>query len=244
MNLNEVPVFQTHPIPKIEVLPQDSNLLVSEAIWVRVLLCAGYFFCAYMFRTETKRTFPRLTFYYNWYQILANGILGTLLLLLPCNWLSSCPDQWEYISTLLFLHEITKYVDWLDTVWIILAQDYRRLSFLHIFHHATIPLCWWVAVHSNGTAGWYGAAFNSWVHVVMYAYYAGYFRSLKVWITRIQLIQFTCCLTQSILLYLNGVETTAALFQGVYQVSMLGLFIPFYLSTYTPQTQQKSAKTA
>eukprot|EP01099_Mayorella_cantabrigiensis_P008773 TRINITY_DN852_c0_g1_i2.p1 TRINITY_DN852_c0_g1~~TRINITY_DN852_c0_g1_i2.p1 ORF type:complete len:248 (+),score=34.29 TRINITY_DN852_c0_g1_i2:105-848(+) len=230
----EVPIFQTHPIPKIEVLSQDESLMVSEALWVRLLFIAMYVYCSCTLRVKEKKDFPTLVFLYNWYQIIANGILGVLLLWVPgCSWLDSCPQHWDWIATLLFLHELTKYVDWIDTVWIIFKQDYRRLSFLHIYHHATIPLCWWAAVRWHATVGWYGAAFNSWVHVIMYAYYAGYFRALKVWVTRIQLIQFCFALFQSVWVYSFTNEGPIALLQTVYQISMLALFLPFYFQTYS-----------
>ncbi len=72
-----------------------------------------------------------------------------------------------------FVHYLSKYLDFFDTLFIILRKKDAQHSFLHVFHHATIGSVWGFLLylgHGNGTAA-YGAFINSIVHVVMYTHY-------------------------------------------------------------------------
>lgn len=47
-----------------------------------------------------------------------------------------------------------------------------QVSFLHVYHHATIYTIWWINIkYSPGGEVFQSAAMNSIVHVVMYTYY-------------------------------------------------------------------------
>merc|ERR1719502_416842 len=65
-------------------------------------------------------------------------------------------------------------MDWFDTVSIVLKRKTSsQLSFLHLYHHATIGAVWGYLLycgHGNGTAA-YGAWINSLTHVLMYTHY-------------------------------------------------------------------------
>ena len=78
-----------------------------------------------------------------------------------------------------FLHMLCKYLDYADTLIIVLRKKSEQLSFLHLWHHATILLVWgwvvntWPTAQENGSAAYaYGAWINSCVHVIMYFYCA------------------------------------------------------------------------
>merc|ERR1719421_747115 len=64
-------------------------------------------------------------------------------------------------------------MDWFDTLWITLKKNRKQMSFLHVYHHATISMVWgyllWAGVGS-GTVR-YGAWINSLTHVIMYSHY-------------------------------------------------------------------------
>ena len=71
-----------------------------------------------------------------------------------------------------------------------------QVSFLHIYHHTTIAWAWWIAMnYSPGGDIYFGALLNSFIHVLMYSYYA--LALLKVrcpwkrFLTQAQLLQFT-----------------------------------------------------
>lgn len=72
------------------------------------------------------------------------------------------------------LHYRCKYMDMVDTMIIALRKKSDQLSFLHLYHHATIVVVWgWVvntwptAVEGGSGAYAYGAFINACVHVVM-----------------------------------------------------------------------------
>ena len=61
-----------------------------------------------------------------------------------------------------------------DTLWMVLKKKSSvQMSFLHLYHHATIGVVWGLLLslgHGNGTAQ-YGAFINSVTHVIMYSHY-------------------------------------------------------------------------
>ena len=71
-----------------------------------------------------------------------------------------------------------------------------KVSFLHIYHHTTIAWAWWIAInYSPGGDIYFGALLNSFIHVLMYSYYALALMKFscpwKKYLTLAQLIQFT-----------------------------------------------------
>jgi elongation of very long chain fatty acids protein 4 len=131
-----------------------------------------------------------------------------------------------------FVHYLSKYLDWFDTLWIILNKKRAQLSFLHMYHHATIGTVWAVLLDGGVGAGTvrYGAFINSLTHVIMYSHYLwtslGLKNPFKKYITMWQITQFYSCLVHAfaVLFY----ETTAcknfAWLQVVYQSTMVYLF--------------------
>ncbi|XP_069697701.1 very long chain fatty acid elongase 7-like [Periplaneta americana] len=94
---------------------------------------------------------------------------------------------------------MTKMLDLLDTVFIVLRKKNNQLSFLHVFHHATMLfLLYYTTRWSPGGHCVLNGTINCFVHVVMYAYYfiTNAFPEYKknIWwkkhITEIQLVQF------------------------------------------------------
>lgn len=80
----------------------------------------------------------------------------------------------------------------------------EQVSFLHVYHHFSIAWAWWAAITLfPGGDSYFGALLNSWIHVLMYAYYA--FALLKIpcpwkkYLTQAQLLQFTSVVIYSIL---------------------------------------------
>merc|ERR1719336_486260 len=68
----------------------------------------------------------------------------------------------------ILVHYWSKLLDFFDTVFIVLRRKTRQLSFLHLFHHATIFPQWGVLLLlgvGNGTTG-FGALANSIIHVI------------------------------------------------------------------------------
>lgn len=131
-----------------------------------------------------------------------------------------------------FVHYLSKYFDWFDTLWIILSKKRSQLSFLHIYHHGTIVAVWGMLLHSGVGSGSvrYGAWINSLVHVVMYSHYLwtsfGLKNPLKKCITTFQIGQFYSCLLHAVLVMILDKTPVQdfAWIQLLYQIAMVYLF--------------------
>lgn len=136
-----------------------------------------------------------------------------------------------------FVHYLSKYFDWFDTLWMILKKkSSTQMSFLHLYHHATIGVVWGFLLSSgngNGTCR-YGAWINSVTHVIMYSHYLwtsfGLKNPLKNYITMWQITQFYSCFAHActILFILPQMETILphqlAWLQFFYHITMVYLF--------------------
>lgn len=138
----------------------------------------------------------------------------------------------EEIEHFVFIHYLTKYLDWCDTFFMITKKKFNQVSFLHVFHHATIGVIWGFLLNEgvgSGTAG-FGAFMNSLTHVIMYTHYLvtsfGINNPFKRYITKWQLVQFATCLLHSFvaLALEKTLPTEYAWLQTMYQSFMLMLF--------------------
>ena len=76
------------------------------------------------------------------------------------------------MANLLWLFYVSKVFDFLDTVFIILGKKWKQLSVLHVYHHTTIFLIYWL----NLRVGFDGDIYltiilNGYIHTIMYTYY-------------------------------------------------------------------------
>ena len=149
--------------------------------------------------------------------------------------------EWR-IAKLIWLFYMSKVVEWMDTLIMLLKQNYRQVSFLHIYHHTTIFAMWWLAsLAGPGGEAYYSAMVNSGVHVVMYGYYfltllfpSGPVRNMlnkfKFVITKGQITQFVFNCVQSTydLVWVPRAQLlySAPLLQSLfwYMISLLVLF--------------------
>ena len=150
------------------------------------------------------------------------------------------------ISFLVWLHYNNKYVELLDTVWMILRKKNNQVSFLHCYHHILLIWAWYfVCKVESGGDGYFGAAVNSFIHVIMYGYYTLTLLNIpcpwKRWITNCQMLQFSLCLTHSIYVaYKKNLPVELPMVQAFVMVNMLILFGQFYVKSYFSSSRQKS----
>ncbi|KAI1309014.1 Elongation of very long chain fatty acids protein 7 [Halotydeus destructor] len=102
-------------------------------------------------------------------------------------------------------YHVSKYIDWLDTLFFIGRKKGDHLTTLHIAHHALMPFFSWfglvkVANMAIGFIPWV----NSFVHCLMYSYYAlsivsrgTRFLPLKRWLTGLQMLQLAAIVVHS-----------------------------------------------
>lgn len=136
---------------------------------------------------------------------------------------------------------LSQYLDFTDTLIIILRKKSEQLSFLHLWHHSTIAIVWgWVVntwpTENSSAAYAYGAWINSCIHVIMYFYYmctAMNIRPptyLKKAVTSCQLTQFASCIVHAVsALFLDVTPIQYNCVQVLYHIGMLKLFLPLLL---------------
>lgn len=146
----------------------------------------------------------------------------------------------EHLEWMGLVHYISKYIDFLDTLFIILNKSWGRLNLLHVYHHASIPIVWGYLLQEgvcNGTA-LFGAGINSIIHVIMYSHYLitslGLPNPFKVLITQAQLIQFFMCEYHVYRVYNDekSIIREYTTIQLCYHITMITLFSKFYYDTY------------
>jgi hypothetical protein len=146
------------------------------------------------------------------------------------------------VANVLWWYFFSKAIELNDTVLMVLRKKTNQITFLHVFHHATmLNIWWWVMMFIPGGLSYFGSCLNCLVHVIMYSYYGlSVVPQLngKLWwkryITRFQLIQF--CITFSHSAYSLTLDCDFPpwgqyLLSG-YMVLMLVLFTNFYIHAY------------
>lgn len=160
----------------------------------------------------------------------------------PISTYSTHPDE-VLIAGSLWWFYFSKFVEYTDTIIFVLRKKNSQISFLHIYHHATMFPLWWIGVKwVAGGNSFMPAMLNSFIHTVMYTYYglAACGPALqpylwwKKYLTKLQLIQFCICGAACIYsLYLDCDFPKwmhyALLF---YASSLIVLFMNFYIKSY------------
>ncbi|GAB6022956.1 hypothetical protein CHUAL_007046 [Chamberlinius hualienensis] len=152
------------------------------------------------------------------------------------------PEEMEIIR-ICYLYLLSKAIELLDTMFMILKKKSNQLSFLHVYHHTTILLLTWGAIRwSPGGSVAFVCLVNSFIHVIMYGYYSitifGPSMARYLWwkryITIIQLFQFGWGCTFSINMIINGCAFPTWLqYVGVFYLAFyIFLFGKFYKTTY------------
>lgn len=142
------------------------------------------------------------------------------------------------LAFLMWVHYNNKFIELLDSAFMILRNKSQQLSFLHCFHHVMIMWAWVVPCKLfNGGDIWFGAWANSFIHVLMYGYY--FLAAIKVpcpWkkqMTQMQLAQFCICFAHAtMVLWYNSVPWHIAIIQHCVMIAMLIMFRDFYKKSY------------
>lgn len=158
-----------------------------------------------------------------------------------------------------YTYYTNKYVELLDTVFFALRKKWNQISFLHVYHHAIMPLYMFIGVRwlPGGHIGFGGGLLNSLVHVVMYSYYL--LAALEVpqkylwwkkYLTLFQIVQFILLFGQGTIFLLGyALDLEYAKCGYPWQMSALGLailygpflimFSKFYSASYTKKSSKK-----
>lgn len=145
----------------------------------------------------------------------------------------------------IFIYWMTKWYELLDTVFMVLRHKKSQISFLHVFHHASVPI---LADYAYNQACWPAfiliGSMNSFIHVVMYGYYgltAFYpLRNfpIKKRITQLQMTQFIILSLQSIWGFTNY---NFCIYSVIYPLVLLSLFSNFYYQAFFRKRVDRSS---
>ncbi|PAA66344.1 hypothetical protein BOX15_Mlig003598g3 [Macrostomum lignano] len=174
-----------------------------------------------------------------------------------CQHLDYSEDPYEMrIAKALWWYYFSKCIEFMDTIFFVLRKKNHLISFLHVYHHATMFPLWWIGVKwVAGGQTFVGAMINSFVHVVMYTYYGlcavGESVQKYLWwkryLTRMQLIQFFIGMVMGSHSLLTGCGAVpiwmeyGAMFYGM---SMIVLFANFYYQEYVSRTNANKKRPA
>lgn len=137
----------------------------------------------------------------------------------------------------------SKILEFVDTLLILLSGSRsRRLSFLHVYHHAVVVVMCYVWLASSQSLFPVALVTNATVHVVMYAYYllcaVGIRPRWKRLVTDFQIVQFVFSFLISgwmLRLHFGGSGCEGIrgwCFNAVFNASLLALFVDFHFKNY------------
>ena len=149
------------------------------------------------------------------------------------------------VANVLWLFYVSKVLDFADTFFIVIGKKWKQLSFLHVYHHTTIFLFYWLNLHVNYDGDIYlTVVLNGLIHAIMYTYYFVSMHTRDIWwkkyLTLAQLFQFTCMNLQAAILYGTGCSDAPPRVIGlyfVYIVSLFVLFLQFFVASYVPKAK-------
>ncbi|XP_037070347.1 elongation of very long chain fatty acids protein 4-like isoform X2 [Pollicipes pollicipes] len=166
---------------------------------------------------------------------------------------STSPEAMRITSALWFYY-ISKLLEFMDTVFFVLRKKNSQITFLHVYHHSTMFLLWWIGMRwVAGGSAFVGAMLNSFVHVLMYLYYGlsaigprlQPYLWWKKYLTMLQLAQFFTALV----LGLNALRLDCPFplwmqyTLVIYMISFIVLFLNFYIHAYcSGQTRKSGSK--
>ena len=147
----------------------------------------------------------------------------------------------------IFAYWMTKWYELLDTVFMVLRHKKKQISFLHVFHHASVPI---IADYGYTQACWPAfipvGTLNSFIHVIMYGYYgltAFYPVSdfpIKKRVTQLQMTQF-------VVLALQGawghIYYNFCIYSVLYPLALLSLFSNFYYKAFLQRGKGRGLST-
>lgn len=224
----------------------DDSIVATATPTIMGIMTLSYFYMIHYFSTimAKRQAFSLNTAMqaYNIFQIFFNAyiVYGLHQAFPPSNIFGINIAYDDKIRYFVFLHYISKYIDYLDTFFMLVRKKTNQLSFLHIYHHSTVGLVWGSLLyigHGNGTAA-FGCMVNSFIHTIMYSHYfytsLGFKNPFKQYITMAQMLQFNLGIVHAILvlLYEHVATPQLAYIELSYQIIMLYLFGKFYLSSY------------
>ncbi|KAG6959654.1 hypothetical protein JG688_00009994 [Phytophthora aleatoria] len=210
-------------------------------------ICVGYvlFVVFGSLGIPTMKTSP-IQFIYNPIQVIACSYMFVETAIqayrngyspAPCN---AFKADAPVMGNVLYFFYLSKMLDLCDTFFIVVGKKWRQLSFLHVYHHLSVLIIYYIVFRVAQDGDSYASVvLNGFVHTIMYTYYFVSAHTRDIWwkryLTLIQLIQFVTMNVQGYFMYSRrcpGMPPMIPLIYLVYVQSLFWLFVNFYVRSY------------
>nr|UBB58397.1 fatty acid elongase 2 [Paedocypris micromegethes] len=161
---------------------------------------------------------------------------------LQCQSLDEAGDRDIRVAKVLWWYYFSKLIEFLDTIFIVLRKKNSQISFLHVYHHASMFNIWWCVLNWIPCGqSFFGPMLNSFIHILMYSYYGlstipsmQKYLWWKRYLTQAQLVQFVLTITHTVSAWVVpcGFPLGCLKFQTFYMCTLVVLFVNFYMQTY------------
>ncbi|EDV28504.1 uncharacterized protein TRIADDRAFT_19695, partial [Trichoplax adhaerens] len=232
--------------------PRVKNWPLMESLTPTLIISCLYLLVVYVgpkiMRSREALNLNRIMIIYNFCIVLLSFHMfrkvSLLLQYTACNSVKKI-----YMAEILWLYYFSKIIELLDTIFFILRKKESQITFLHVYHHASMMILWWLNVKWG--AAFFGPLCNSLIHVFMYLYYGlsalgPKYRKYTWWkkyMTTMQLTQFVIVIIHTILglVYVGDCSypTWMKWLLFFYMNSLLVLFMNFYRKAYQKKPKQQ-----
>ncbi|XP_075601128.1 very long chain fatty acid elongase 2 isoform X1 [Balearica regulorum gibbericeps] len=171
---------------------------------------------------------------------------------LQCQNLHSAGEADIRVAKVLWWYYFSKVIEFMDTIFFVLRKKSSQITFLHVYHHATMFNIWWCVLNWIPCGqSFFGPTLNSFIHVLMYSYYGlSVIPSMrkylwwKKYLTQAQLIQFLLTIVHTLSAAVKpcGFPFGCLMFQSSYMATLVILFINFYIKTYRKAPSRTAIK--
>ncbi|XP_077209312.1 very long chain fatty acid elongase 2 [Paroedura picta] len=171
---------------------------------------------------------------------------------LQCQNLTSAGEADIRVAKVLWWYYFSKVIEFADTIFFVLRKKNNQITFLHVYHHATMFNIWWCVMNWIPCGqSFFGPTLNSFIHVLMYSYYGlSVIPSMhkylwwKKYLTQAQLIQFLLTITHTLSAVVKpcGFPFGCLIFQSSYMATLVILFVNFYVKTYRKRPSRTDTK--
>ncbi|KAK0590101.1 hypothetical protein LWI29_022726 [Acer saccharum] len=143
---------------------------------------------------------------------------------------------------------LSKIYEYADTLLIIMSKSIKRLSFLHVYHHATVVIMCYVGLHTAQSSFPLVLVTNCLVHVFMYWYYLlcslGLRPKWKRLVTDCQILQFMASFVMMAWMFYSHFTGSGcsgiwgSCFSAAFISTLLVLFVDFHSKSYSAKIKE------
>lgn len=64
-----------------------------------------------------------------------------------CQRMNISRDKYEMkVTSALWFYFFSKAIEFMDTIFMVIRKRFTQITFLHVFHHSTMLIIWWIVL--------------------------------------------------------------------------------------------------